>query len=352
MGKELIDFKKKLQQLKKYRGRHTELVSVIVPAGCDLNRIVNQVTQEKGTAVNIKSKKTRLNVMTALEKIHQHLTLFKQTPEHGIAIFAGNVGNERDDWVMESIIPPEPLQARVYKCDQTFYLDAFNDMLAPKDVYGLVVIERRGATIGILKGKRIDVLKSFKSIIPGKFRAGGQSAQRFERVIEAMAKDFYKQVSEAIDMSILETKGILLGGPGPTKEEFEKMLSNKARKKIIAIKDIGYGEEYGLRELVTKSEDILAQTEMVIEKRILGKFFTKIAKGEPVEYGVFGVEDAFKRGAVETVLISEGLKDDVIEKFSGLAEDSGIDAEFISIETNEGKEFLAIGGIGAILRYA
>ncbi|MBR9680728.1 MAG: peptide chain release factor 1 [Candidatus Altiarchaeota archaeon] len=351
MEKSLIDFKKKIKELKKHRGRHTELVTVIVPAGYNLDKIRNQVAQEKGTAVNIKSKKTRLNVSDALEKILQHLTLFKKTPENGIAIFAGNVGNERDEWIMESIIPPEPLQARIYRCDQTFYLEPFKDMLAPKDVYGLVVIEKRGATIGILRGKRIDVLKSMKSIIPGKTRAGGQSSQRFERVRDGMAKDFYKMMADAVNLTLFETKGILLGGPGPTKEDFHNYLSNRIKEKIIAIKDIGYSDEYGLRELVDKSEDVLAETELVHEKRILEEFFKRIAKGMPVEYGKVGVEDAILKGSVETLILSEGLDDLVLQKFEELGEDNNIDVEYISDEPGSGVEFLSMGGIGALLRY-
>ena len=80
MDKHLIEFKKKLRELKTYRGRHTELVTVMVPAGFDINKVTNQVSQEKGTATNIKSRKTRQNVMTALEKILQRLILFKKTP--------------------------------------------------------------------------------------------------------------------------------------------------------------------------------------------------------------------------------------------------------------------------------
>ena len=107
MDKERLEFKRKLEELRKHRGRHTELVTIMVPAGYDLNLINNQISQEKSTASNIKSKKTRTNVMTALEKIQQHLSLFKKTPDMGLAVFSGNVGAERDEWVMESIIPPE-----------------------------------------------------------------------------------------------------------------------------------------------------------------------------------------------------------------------------------------------------
>jgi len=351
VDKNRLEFKKKLEQLRKYRGRHTELVTVMIPDGYDLNIVLNQIIQEKGTASNIKSKKTRTNVMTALERIAQHLSLFKKTPEHGLAVFCGNVGRERDEWVLESIIPPEPLQTRVYRCDQTFFLEPFKDMLKAKNVYGLVTIERGGATIGLLRGKRIDVLKTVKSIVPGKFRAGGQSAQRFERVREAMTKDFFKEVAENVRDMLGETKGILLGGPGPTKEDFFKVLPPEVQKRVIAVKDTGYSDEYGLKELVDKSEDVLAQTEMVHEKRVLEEFFKRIAKGEPVEYGR-DVKKALQAGAVETLLLSEDLPKDTIDGFLELAEPQGVKVEFISTETSEGKEFMAMGGVGALLRYA
>ncbi len=351
MDKNRLEFKKKLEQLRKYRGRHTELVTVMIPDGYDLNIVLNQIIQEKGTASNIKSKKTRTNVMTALERIAQHLSLFKKTPEHGLAVFCGNVGRERDEWVLESIIPPEPLQTRVYRCDQTFFLEPFKDMLKAKNVYGLVTIERGGATIGLLRGKRIDVLKTVKSIVPGKFRAGGQSAQRFERVREAMTKDFFKEVAENVRDMLGETKGILLGGPGPTKEDFFKVLPPEVQKRVIAVKDTGYSDEYGLKELVDKSEDVLAQTEMVHEKRVLEEFFKRIAKGEPVEYGR-DVKKALQAGAVETLLLSEDLPKDTIDEFLELAEPQGVKVEFISTETSEGKEFMAMSGVGALLRYA
>jgi len=349
--KHMLEFKKKIEELKKYRGRHTELVTVMIPAGYDLNRVLNQLFQEKMTASNIKSKKTRLNVMGALEKIIQHLSLFKQTPDHGIAVFCGNVGDEQDEWVLESVIPPEPLEVRVYRCDQKFFVEPLEEMLKPKDVYGLVVIERGEATIGLLKGKRIEVLKNVKSMVPGKFRAGGQSAARFERVREALARDFYKSVGELVKQNLMNVKGILLGGPGPTKEEFFDTLPGDMKEKVIAIKDVGYSDEYGLRELVEKSRDILAKTEMMHEKNLLDEFFRRIARGEPVAYGEEEVRNALYAGSVETLLLSEDLPKEKIDEFVELAEQSSAEIEFISTETNEGKEFAAMGGVGALLRY-
>ncbi len=350
--KQKFEFKKLIKELKSYRGRRTELVSVLIPAGYELSKIINMLVEEKSTASNIKSAQTRKNVTTALEKIIQHLQLFKQTPPTGLAVFCGNVGEEgKPKFVLRSIIPPEPLQTRIYRCDQVFYVQPLEEMLKPKDVYGLVVIEKKEATVGLLKGKRIEVLKHFRSLVPGKFRAGGQSAQRFERQREALAHDFYKKLMEVIKENLMNTKGILLGGPGPTKEEFYAILPHEIKKKIIAIKDVGYSDEYGLRELVEKSQDVLAKTELAHEVNLLQEFFRRIAKGLPVAYGEKEVEEALWRGAVEKLLISEGLPGEKVEEWMEKAEQANAEVELISTDTDEGKQFLAMGGVGALLRY-
>ena len=56
-----------IKDLENFRGRHTELVTVYVPSGYDMNAIINHLQQEQGTASNIKSKSTRENVIAALE---------------------------------------------------------------------------------------------------------------------------------------------------------------------------------------------------------------------------------------------------------------------------------------------
>jgi peptide chain release factor subunit 1 len=97
-------------ELEKIRGRHTELVTVLIPAGYGLNNVVTQIRQEQGTAQNIKSKTVRKNVMSALEKTLGHLRLYKKTPENGLAVFCGNVSQREGvaDIEIWAIEPPEP----------------------------------------------------------------------------------------------------------------------------------------------------------------------------------------------------------------------------------------------------
>lgn len=168
---ELVD------ELSEIRGRHTELVSVLVPAGANLNVVIDQLEAEKSTARNIKSKTTQKNVIEALERATRQLRMLgQQTPKNGIAIYSGNVSavEGQEDMRIWAIVPPEEMTMRLYRCDQIFIIDPLKEMLEAKEVYALMVIDRKEATFGLLDGKKIKILQHLDSGVPGKTRAGGQ----------------------------------------------------------------------------------------------------------------------------------------------------------------------------------
>ena len=187
-----------VEELKEYKGKHTELITVYVPAGYDPNATQKQLEAEKSTAKNIKSTATRKNVTDALDKIVRYLKDFKKTPDNGLAIFCGNVADVegQNDLQLWAVEPPMPLKSRIYRCDKEFVLEALDAMLEVDEVYGLLVMDRKEATIGLLEGKRIEVLQKMTSGVPSKVRAGGQSSQRFHRITEGLTKDFYKRIAD------------------------------------------------------------------------------------------------------------------------------------------------------------
>ena len=350
--------KRIIQELASYKGRHTELVSVYIPAGYDLNKIIGHLQQEQGTAENIKSASTRKNVIAALERMIQHLKLFTKTPENGLAAFSGNVAEREGqlDVKVWSVEPPLPLNIRIYRCDKEFVLDPLKEMMESKNVYALVVMDMREGDIALLKGKRIVPLISTQSHVPGKFKTGGQSAHRFEQNRELAAKDFYKKIAEYMKEQLLpmgnSLKGILIGGPGPTKHDFIEQIMTDLKNKILAVKDLSYTGEFGLHELVEKSQDVLAQEEVSIEKKIMQKFLEMLAtKPAMVAYGKADVEKNLAIGAVETLLLSEAIDDKLSQELEEKAEKTGTELQIISTETREGIQLRDMGGIAAILRY-
>jgi peptide chain release factor subunit 1 len=351
--------RKFVKELEKYRGRHTEMVTVFVPAGYDINAIVNHLMQEQGTAENIKSSGTKKNVIDALERMIQHLRLFKRTPPNGLAAFSGNVAEREGQsdvrvWSME---PPVPLNFRTYRCDKEFQLKPLQDMLDIKETYALVVFDRRDAILALLRGKTIIPLVKTHSEVPGKFKAGGQSAQRFARNRELSAMDHFKKIADYMKQEFLnrpEIKGIILGGPGTTVNDFmgHDYVTGDVKKKIIGTKDLSYTEEFGLQELLEKSQDLLAHEDVAREKEAMQKFFNLLAKKPgTVTYGLAEVLKHLNMGIVETVLVSEDLDDDNISKIEELSTKYGTKMQLVSTETREGVQLREMGKVVAILRY-
>jgi len=348
-----------LTVLEAHRGKHTELVSVYIPEGYDVNAVQRQLGGEKSTAKNIKSTGTRKNVMEALDKIIRHLKGLKKTPENGLAVFSGNVSQieGQPDMQIWDIEPPLPMRNRLYRCDKEFVLEPLQEQLEVQEVIGLIVLDRKEATIGMLEGKRIEMIQNMTSGIPGKVRAGGQSSQRFHRITEGLTRDFYKRIAEEAKKAFFENpklKGILVGGPVPTKDEFldNAYLTTQLQDKVLGRVDIGDTDESGLKELVSKAQDILASQEIIKEQKLLEKFFNNLGeKPELVAYKEEGVKKALGYGAVGMLLISKNFDKELAKTFKKVAKDTGATIEMVSLETEEGKQFDNLGGIGAILRY-
>lgn len=394
---EILRIRKMLKELEKIRGRHTELVSVYVPAGGNLQDSINQIKNEESTASNIKSKTTRKNVLSALEKIVQHLKFFRQTPPNGLVVFCGNISpvEGKEDYKIWSFEPPEKMSTKLYHCDQVFVLDPLRDMIAEKEVYGLIVLDAHEATIGLLKGKKISVLKNIEGNVPSKTVKGGMSQGRYDRLREDAVHEFMRKISDVSGELLLKQKlvGLIIGGPGPVKDKFvkENYMNYQLQKILLGVKDIGYTGEYGLEELVNKSQDLLQQAAVTKEIELMKKFFTDLQKSGNVIYGYTETLKALNMGAVETLLLSEEFEwvrvkfecqnnhkvekdipkklidmqlcekcgnklratdqDEIGELMTEKAIASGAEVKLISTDTREGQQFKELGGVGAFLRY-
>jgi len=401
-GMEKYKFRRALEEIEAAQGRGTELVTVYVPPERPISDVTNYLRGELSQSSNIKSAGTRKNVMQAIESAMQRLKGYRMPPPTGLVVFTGHVSVGADQTKMVAYVlePPEPVASFRYRCDSKFYTEPLHEMLAEKDVYGLVVIDWSEATLGVLRGKRIEVIKNLQSQVPSKHRMGGQSARRFERGHDIAVHEWYKKIGELMTEAFLtrpEIKGIIIGGPGYSKEEFAtgEFVHHELKKKILpTFLDVGYTDEYGLRELVEKSREILSGLDLMREKTLVQRLMEEIRKadGGLAAYGEEQVRNALRLGAVDTLLVSEGLRkaraklqcangdwegektiDDagelptcpkdggpltvaesreLIDDLTMMAGQTGTNVELISKDSEEGQLLLrAFGGIAAILRF-
>jgi len=407
---ELFRLKKILNMLANKEGRGTELISLYIPPGKQISEVMNMLREEYGTASNIKSTTTRKNVQDAIVKVQQRLKLFKETPENGLVIFCGAVpqngaGSEKIETYV--IIPPEPINIYLYRCDSRFHTEHLQELLREKETYGILLIDATAATLAILQGRRLEIVREVTSGVPGKTRAGGQSARRFERLREMRLQEYFRRVGEhanEVFLPIGNLKGIIIGGPGPTKYDFEKgeYLNYQLKEKIIDTVDTAYVDEQGVKEVVDKAPEIMRKIRYIEERQIMQQFLYEIGHDTGLAtYGEEAVRKALEAGAVKTLLLSEGLdiarvkvkcsacgyeeqhtvkgpmltsfeqglvgkpcpkcrapslsivdKQELIEDFAQLAEYTNTEVEIISDETEEGQMLKnSFGGIAAILRF-
>jgi peptide chain release factor subunit 1 len=398
-----------LEQLENLQGRGTELVSVYVPPGKALSEVMNDLRNEWGTAVNIKSKTTRKNVQDALTKVMERLKLFKTIPPTGLAIFAGSIASNQlgvGDMQTFIIVPPEPITIYYYRCEHQFMLEPLFKMLAAKDVYGLVVIDSKEAAFGFLKGSRTEVIKQYSSGVQGKTRAGGQSSRRYERLRDMHLNEWYIRLGGYFTEHYRNApglKGMIVGGPGPTKEDFlnGNYLHYELKDKVLATIDTGYTGPEGIKELVNRSREIMKDARYYEERKNVQEFLRHL--GEDDGLGTYGEQEIFqalKGMNVQLLLISEELrrtlyklkckacghvenkvvdndkaadfeanlsqfrclkcsgdvevleKKDLIEALIEMAEAANTRAELISGNTEEGDMLLrSFGGIAAVTNY-
>src|SRR5919205_392889 len=310
---------KMLNELSSITGHGTELVTVYVPPRRQIFDVVSQLRNEAGTATNIKSDLTRTHVQDALSRTIEHLKLFRETPENGLVVFCGaiptgkGIGTEKIE--LYSVIPPKPVQINLYRCDDHFWTDHLKDMMKDDKAMGILAVDTQEAGLGILTGDRWEVIDTLTSGVAGKHRQGGQSARRFERLRDNELNEYYHRIAEHSQKIFIDqynVKGIIVGGPGPTKENFlkEEYLDYRLQNNVIAVLDSSYSGSEGVREIIDKvnEQGIMTEYRLMEEKRIIKKFMSEVHAGKGLGiYGIIDVIKSLKNGIVDTVILTDDI---------------------------------------------
>ena len=401
-----LRLKKAVENLSSMKGMGTELVSVVIPPDRMISDVRHQLANEAGQAANIKSKSTRKHVSDAIESAIASLNKYKTPGERGLALFVGNVIVVNNKTRLVSVViddPPEPFGSYRYRCGSTFEISQLEEMLIDRTAYGLFVIDRSEAAYGLASGKRLHCQEHVTSLVPSKHGRGGQSAQRFERLIEEAADKFFKKSAEracAYWLPMIEDlQGIIIGGPGATKDYVVKNdYFHHEIKKLIRepFFDVGYSNESGLRELIQRAGGLMDQIELDAERKLVDTFLREVMQAHPkATYGEVMIRSALEQGAVDRLLLSENVSKrrvvwrckncgneweatqdrrseatacnscsseqvredeeksmDLIDELSLIAGHTSASVTLISMDTEEGATlYEAFGGVAALLRY-
>jgi len=398
--------KKLVKTLEASRGNGTSMISLILPPKSQVSMASKMLTDEYGTASNIKNRVNRQSVLGAITSAQQRLKTYNKVPPNGLVVYTGTILTEegKEKKVNIHFEPFKPINTSLYLCDNKFHVDALASLLEVDDKFGFIVMDGNGALYGTLAGNHREVLHKFSVDLPKKHGRGGQSALRFARLRLEKRHNYVRKVAEtAVQVFITNDKcncaGLILAGSADFKTDLVRsdLFDPRLNTKVIKLVDVSYGGENGFNQAIELSADALANVKFVAEKKLIARFFEEISL-DTGKY-CFGVDDtlqALEAGAVSTLICFEeldverltlknnqtgdheikhltkeqqenqshfhdketGVELEVVEKIlllEWLAEEYkrfGCVLEFVSNKSQEGSQFCrGFGGIGGMLRY-
>ena len=128
---ELFKIKKLIASLQRAKGAGTSMISLIMPPRSQISITAKMLSDEYGTASNIKSRVNRQSVLTAITSAQQRLKLYNRCPENGLVVYCGEVMT--DDGKIRKVSidfePFRPINTSLYMCDNKFHTDALSELL-------------------------------------------------------------------------------------------------------------------------------------------------------------------------------------------------------------------------------
>ena len=404
---EIFKVKKLIKNLEAARGNGTSMISLIIPPGDQISRVNKMLSDEYGTASNIKSRVNRLSVLSAITSTQQRLKLYNKCPPNGLVMYCGTVitedGKERK--VNIDFEPFRSINTSLYLCDNKFHTEDLNELLIDDEAFGFIIMDGNGCLYGTVQGSSKEILHKFSVDLPKKHGRGGQSALRFARLRLEKRHNYVRKVAElATQLFVTDgqkpnVQGIVLAGSADFKSELMRsdLFDMRLSKIVVKMVDVSYGGENGFNQAIELSADALANVKLMKEKKLLQKYFDQIAQ-DTGQY-CFMVDDTLRgleMGAVEDLIIWDNLdiqrytvrniqnqeekiihltkeqeaddkwfRDDetgaeletidtipLVEWFAENYKSFGCNLEFITDRSAEGTQFVkGFGGIGGTLRW-
>jgi len=399
--------KKLIKSLEEARGNGTSMISLIIPPKDQISRCQKMLSDEYGTASNIKNRVNRLSVLGAIVSTQQRLKLYTRVPDNGLVLYCGTILTDegKEKKVNIDIVPFKPINTSLYLCDNKFHVEALKELLTSDDKFGFIVMDGNGTLFGTLCGNHREVIHKFSVDLPKKHGRGGQSALRFARLRMEKRHNYVRKVAElAVQFfvsggSTVNVAGLVLAGSADFKTELNQsdMFDQRLQDKVMKVVDVSYGGENGFNQAIELSAEVLANVKFIQEKKLISAYFDEISQDTGKYcYGVVDTLKALEMGAIATVIVWENLEHnryEVVNRTTGeqkvliLNKDQekdgshftdkatntelevadqtslvewlannykkyGAKLEFITDRSQEGSQFCkGFGGIGGLLRY-
>jgi peptide chain release factor subunit 1 len=316
----LHKLRKQIAYLSDKESKAKDFVSLYIPAETDLEQMGAYVRKQLDWAAS-GSEREKERVKNVIKTVAQQLRGYSEVPENGLALFAGYAAglNQKEAVSVDTLIPPQPITAYLFAVNDHFRLEPLREMLRDQKIVGVLALDAKQASFGLLKGERVDLIDSISSGVPGKTGKGGQSQRRYERERDMDLTYFFHRIAEHATEAFLtnHVNVLIAGGPGKTKNDFlkGKYLHYELHNMLLNIVDTQSACKEALKEIFDKSSELLHNMCGPEERKIIQRLSSELAKPNGLAtYGLDSVLKALSKGEVQVALVTDNT--DVVESIA------------------------------------
>lgn len=227
---------------------------------------------------------------------------FDRDGVHGLAVFTAGGDN---------LWQPLPLSERVpdaIKVRRDLHVAPLVPLVGRSDGAVVAVVGREQGHLYRLRDGRLEEVVDRSEEQPGRHDQGGWSQARYQRHIENLVQEHFKDVAEALDQQLRRARGpkVVLVASEETRSEFLSSLSNETRSAIVGTTQAeAHATPADLLEIVRPH---LLQARVAEERAVLDRWLEETGRNGRATAGWEQTLEGASDGRVEMLLFQEGVE--------------------------------------------
>ena len=255
------------------------------PRAQDVQRRATEVAHGLKEQAATLGRAARRSVACDAGAMVEHLEQeFERGSARGVALFSSHAAG-----LWQEVVTSRPLADRAVVSGQPYVLP-LEALLETQRSFCVVLVDRSRARVFLAGGGRVDERAHVVDAVPGRHEQGGRAQARYQRHVEDHVGRHLRRVAAEV-RRVERAPGfdhLVLGGSTETLAEFERVLSDALRRRIVQRTSIGATAPAA--EILGLVESLERRLESEKESRMLDR----ISASAPLGGAVTGVRDTLR----------------------------------------------------------
>lgn len=354
---------------------YLDLDPSIVPTagGADtrFNSLVSEAERSSGAKDAGLTHDQRGGLKADFERIREYFENdFDRDGAHGLVLFSAGLDNVWRPRALTESVPDRVWVGR------DFHLAPLVPLVGRGEGAIVVVVGRERGELFRLHSGRLDEIVDRSDEVPGKHDQGGWSQARYQRHIEKIVGEHFRDVANALDNAVrsMRLPKVIIVATEETRAEFEELLARETQDAVVGWTSAEAHAQ--APELLELTIPILDQARNKEEVELIERWREEAGRGERAASGWEQTLEAASDERVETLLYQDGVEHEAAQcpacgrlsvgggpcALDGTEmerREYGLDLAVRQVLAHGGtahaltakRDLEPVGGIGALLRY-